>query len=321
MDEVLALLISGDRVSGQRISAALGISRAAVWKRVQRLRALGLDIRGEGRGGYRLCGTPEALQPAVLAAYGVGGRQVCCLPSVDSTNARAKALAQGGAPHGALVVADEQTCGRGRRGHGWHSPPGLGIWCSVILRPQVQTEAAPGLTLVTALAVADGLRSSCGLDTAIKWPNDLRVGERKLCGILLELSADMEGVQWVVAGIGVNVGHRRADFPPDLGESATSLAMELGAPPPRAGVLAAILAALDIRYAQWATDGLAALMPDYTARSATLGQRVRVCAGQGAWDGLALGVDGTGALLVRDDGGTERRVLAAEVSIRRSAHG
>jgi BirA family biotin operon repressor/biotin-[acetyl-CoA-carboxylase] ligase len=238
-------------------------------------------------------------------------------PSLDSTNLQAKRLAMAGAPHGQLVLADAQTAGRGRRGRGWDSAAGLGLWMSLVLRPQAQAEQIPSLALAVALAVAGACEAVTGARVEVKWPNDVLMGGKKVCGILLEMAADMDGAQWVVAGVGINVGQREGDFPPELADIATSLALWKQPTPRRADLLLAFLTALEVHYEAWATRGVDGLRAEYVRRSATLGREVRVIDPAGEYMGQALDIDETGALLVRRAvDGEIRRVLAADVSVR-----
>lgn len=252
-----------------------------------------------------------------LAEIREAGRAVRYAATMDSTNLQARQWAKEGAPHGALVVADAQTAGRGRRGRDWVSPPGAGLWCSLVLRPRIPPEQVPGLTVPVALAVAETCQT-LGVAAGIKWPNDVVVAGRKVCGILLETGSDAQGHPWVVAGVGINVRQREEDFPPELRATATSLAQACtgGTPPHRGAVLHAFLHAFDQRYAAYVTGGLAALAEDWCARSVTLGRLVSVEGPRDRFTGLAEAMDETGALLVRCEDSTLRRVLAADVSVR-----
>ncbi len=320
MDEILRLLAGAQAVSGEEIGARLGISRAAVWKKIEALRAQGYAIQSAGRSGYCLVKPANAIdpvywQPRLTTRW--AGREAVYFPQLGSTNAEAKRLAIEGAAHGTLVLADRQTAGRGRRGRDWESPPGSGLWMTLLLRPAVQAERIPSLALAVALAVADACEAVCGAQVGVKWPNDALIGGRKVCGILLEMAADLDGAQWVIAGVGLNVGQREQDFPPELRESATSLRMACGGREfDRAEVLLALLGALEVRCAAWEGGGVAALREDYLRRSVTLGKRVNVIAPAEQYAGEAIDIDDTGALLVRREGGEICRVLAADVSVR-----
>ncbi len=321
MDEILSMLARPQGASGEEICKRLGITRAAVWKRIEKLRAQGFDIRGAGRNGYRLVPPEDALHPVFwqdrLDARWAG-RACEYQLSVGSTNAEGKRLAAGGAPHGQLILADEQTAGRGRRGRAWASPPGAGLWLSLVLRPEVQAERLPSLALLLALAAAEACEAvENGVEAKVKWPNDVVIGGRKVCGILLEMAADLDGAQWVVAGVGINTRQRAEDFPPEFRHTATSLAMEAEQTPRRADLLLAFLRALEARYDAWAQGGAAALRAEHARRSATLGRAVRVVSPAEEFVGMAEDIDETGALLVRRASDGELcRVLAADVSVR-----
>ena len=314
MERILERLLSEETVSGQAISAELGVTRAAVWKQIEQLRALGFVIESQGKQGYRLVSCPDSLMAPVIAR-GLGtqwaGRRIVYLPTVDSTNRYARRLAAEGAPHGTLVVADEQTAGRGRRGRGWISPAGEGVFMSLILRPQSHPSEVARLSMQTALAVAQAITRVTGLDARIKWPNDIVCGGRKVCGMLLEMNADEQTVHDVVAGVGINV-HQTA-FAPEIAQSASSLDLLCGESVSRAALVRAFLEAFEAADALTARGGL---MDAYRARSATLGQRVQVIAPAGSFTGTALAVTDSGSLIVEDEEGQRREVLAADVSVR-----
>ena len=314
MERILERLLAGETVSGQAISAELGVTRAAVWKQIEQLRALGFVIESQGKQGYRLLSCPDSLMAPVIAR-GLqtrwAGRQIVYLPSVDSTNRRARQLAAEGAPHGTLVIADEQTAGRGRRGRGWISPAGEGVFMSLILRPQSHPSEVARLSMQTALAVALSIAQTTGLDARIKWPNDIVCGGRKVCGMLLEMNADEQAVHDVVAGIGINV--HQTQFAPEIEKTASSLDLLSGQRVCRAALVRAFLEAFE-RTEALAAQG--ALMDAYRARSATLGQRVQVIAPAGSFTGTALEVTDSGSLIVEDEEGQRREVLAADVSVR-----
>ncbi|MDR0896502.1 MAG: biotin--[acetyl-CoA-carboxylase] ligase [Oscillospiraceae bacterium] len=225
---------------------------------------------------------------------------------VDSTNRQARLWAQAGAPHGAVLIADMQTAGRGRRGRQWLSHSGAGLWLSIVLRPDWPEGRLPLLTFAVALAGLDAIEAATGLCGAAKWPNDLLVDGRKVAGILLEKEGDA-----VVAGIGSNARQRPGDFPPELADSAASLSMLAGRDIAPAMLEAPFFAAIE----RW-VDAPDDLIDAFSARCATLGAQVRVLAGDEEYEGLAERIDAEGALWVRPDGGAARRVLAGDVSVR-----
>lgn len=306
---VLAFLAeAGDEfVSGEAISDKLGLSRAAVWKHVESLRGHGYRIDAVPARGYRLREIPDrltALELLPLLATHDLGQVLHCFDELASTNDTAKQLAEEGAAHGEVVIAERQTAGRGRRGRAWISPPGRNLYFSVVLRPDLPPQRAPEITLVASVALCHAVRRA-GADAGIKWPNDLVVDDRKLCGILTEMAADPDRVQWVVLGAGVNLNTRPEDFPEELRSIATSVAAERGQPVPRALFAAAAFALLEEWLDRHAEGGFAAVRDEWRVLSDTLGREVRVTAEGREIRGLAEDVDESGALLVRTGGGLE----------------
>ena len=238
------------------------------------------------------------------------GRRIEHLPRVGSTNDRARELAAAGEPEGLVVVADEQTLGRGRGGRVWHSAPGLGLYVSVLLRPRIPPAAIPGISLVAAVAGIDALRETSGLPVRIKWPNDLvlldaQERKRKLGGVLTEGRAGIDGVRDVVVGLGINVNHTPEDFPPELRARATSLRIETGRPVDRGEVLKRMLCSLDQWYRAWTREGGGPVLAAYRERAVDLrGRAVRVRAGEEspAWDGVTAGLEDDGSLRILPSG-------------------
>ncbi|MGC3999654.1 MAG: biotin--[acetyl-CoA-carboxylase] ligase [Anaeromyxobacter sp.] len=315
---------AGDEfVSGEAISDKLGLSRAAVWKHVNALRTKGYRVDAVPARGYRLVAIPDRLTGLelrpLLGTHDLG-QTLHAFEELGSTSDHAKALAEDGAAHGEVVVAERQTAGRGRRGRSWVSPPGMNVSFSVVLRPELPPARAPELTLVASVAICDALRHAGVPGAGIKWPNDLLVGGRKIAGILTELAAEPDRVQWVVLGVGVNVNARTEDFPPELRDEATSVRVERGEPAPRALFLAACLGSLEEWLDRHAEDGFAAVREAWKARSVTLGQEVVVKAEGRELTGVAEDVDESGALLVRC-GGRLERILAGDVLLLRGKDG
>ena len=311
-------LRSGEYVSGQRLSEELGVSRMAVSKAVAALREAGYSVEAAPRRGYRLTGVPDILSAAeIRAALGdhPWADRITVLPEVDSTNNYAKKLAQSGAPDGSVVVAEQQTGGRGRMGRSFSSPPGLGVYLTVLLRPGVRADALGDLTVRVAAAMCDAVERAAGVRPGIKWTNDLILGGKKLCGILTELSVEAESgmAEFVVAGIGVNVGQTPDDFPPEVRPVATSLREQTGKAVPRARIAAEMIRALS-RVAERADEDW---LEKYRADCVTIGRQVRVIRAGAERTARADGVDGTGALLVTwDDDGSHERIFSGEVSVR-----
>jgi BirA family transcriptional regulator, biotin operon repressor / biotin---[acetyl-CoA-carboxylase] ligase len=318
---VLAFLAeAGDEfVSGEAISDKLGLSRAAVWKHVNALRAQGYRIEAAPARGYRLVEIPDRLGELelrpLLNTHDLG-QALHWYEEVGSTNDVAKELAEEGALHGEVVVAERQTAGRGRRGRSWSSPPRRNLYLSVILRPELPPARAPEVTLLASVAVCQAVRQA-GVAAAIKWPNDVLVSGRKLAGVLTEMAAEVERVQWLVVGIGVNVNADRDDFPEELRELATSLRLERGQPVPRVLFAAALLTALEEWLDRHADEGFAPVRAAWREMSDTLGREVRVRSGGADLVGVAEDVDESGALLVRTAQGLER-VVSGDVEMLRA---
>jgi BirA family transcriptional regulator, biotin operon repressor / biotin---[acetyl-CoA-carboxylase] ligase len=314
---ILGLLVDGgpDYVSGEALSGKLGLSRTAVWKVVNALRRQGYRIEAVPSRGYRLLEAPDrltALEVLPLLDTHDLGRTLHTFESVDSTNAVAFRLAVEGAEHGDLVVAEEQSHGRGRRGRSWSSPGHLNLYCSFVLRPELPPQRAPELTLLAAVAVAESLRAS-GVPADIKWPNDLLVRGLKVAGILTELSADPDRIHFVVLGIGINLNARREDFPPELAESATSVLEVTGGRVLRAAFAAELAKRLEDWLDLHASEGFRPVRERWRTLSATLGQEVLVTSERREIRGVAVDVDEDGALRVRTADGSEERVLAGDV--------
>jgi BirA family transcriptional regulator, biotin operon repressor / biotin---[acetyl-CoA-carboxylase] ligase len=318
---VLAFLAeAGDEfVSGEAISDKLGLTRTAVWKHVNALRDQGYRIDAVPARGYRLAAIPDRLTALelrpLLNTHDVG-QVLHCFEELPSTSDRAKDLADDGAGHGEVVIAETQTAGRGRRGRPWVSPPRRNVYFSVVLRPDLPPSRAAELTLVASLAVCDAVRLAGVPAAGIKWPNDVLAHGRKLAGILTELAAEPDQVHWVVVGVGVNVNARREDFPAELQDQATSVLLERGEPAPRALFAAACLTALEGWVDVHAEQGFAPIRAAWRERSVTLGREVRVLADGRDVVGTAIDIDDQGALLVRTEAGTER-ILAGDVQLLR----
>lgn len=321
---ILSFLAEGgdEFISGATLSDKLGLSRTAVWKHVEQLRRLGYKIEAQPARGYRLVEVPDrltALELLPLLATRELGRTVHHHESIDSTNRAAFELAQEGAFHGEVVIAETQTAGKGRRGRSWASPSGKNLYCSVILRPEIPPSRAPELTLVAAVALAETLREA-GADASIKWPNDVQIGGRKVAGILTELSADVERVQFVVVGLGVNLNATADDFPPDVAEVATSLKLARGTTVPRALFTAALFTRLEQWLDTWTEEGFGPVRLAWKKLSTILGQEVLVRSEQKELRGVAEDIDESGALILRVDGKLER-ILAGDVEQVRARKG
>ncbi len=318
IDRLLGLLSEHPMVvlSGAKIARQVGVSRSAVWHWVQKLRALGVKIKGHPKTGYQLERVPDILVPKVLETRLKGtsfARRIHHFFKLDSTNSVALALAAGGEPHGTLVIAEEQTAGRGRLGRAWHSEKTSGIYLSLILRPPLGPQQAPLLTLAAGLGACDAVAEVTSLQVELRWPNDLYLGGKKFCGILTEMQAESQRLHYVVVGIGVNVNQAR--FPAELEAVATSLRLVGGRAYSRLDILAHLLAAFDRYYNRLLKEGAAPIVTRFLEVSASArGQRVRVSTPWEQFTGTTDGLDETGTLRVRRDDGQTVSVLAGDVT-------
>ena len=309
---------SQDYLSGEEISRQLAVSRTAVWKHIRELKNHGYEIEAHPRKGYRLKSRPDLLLPEEIRA-GLStqllGSQIVHFYDTSSTNNEAKRLAADDAVEGTIVVSEAQTLGRGRLNRGWFSPPGGGVWVSVILRPPFPPQEAPKCTLMAAVATVEAIREASGLTCGIKWPNDILWQGRKLVGILTEMSAEMDAINFVVLGIGINVSLQESDFPEELRNIGASVSMGAEREVSRVEVLQKLLERLEYWYDVVKKEGFEPVLKAWRRESITLGQPVRVLAGEETYDGVAEELAEDGSLLVRTENGL-RRVLAGDVSLR-----
>ena len=319
--DVLALLRQqSSPLSGQAIAEALGISRTAVWKAVGALQKEGYRIDSVPRRGYVLVQTTQSLSAVEIQNH-LGDHPwagcVTVVDSVDSTNNLAKQLAGAGAPEGTCVLAECQTGGRGRRGRSFASPGGMGVYLSIILRPDVRPDALMHLSACVAEAGAEAVEEQTGLHAGIKWVNDLVAGGKKLSGILTELSVELESgrTQYAVVGIGINCCQRESDFPPEIADIATSIAIQTGNEPDRNALAAALIRAIS-RLSGELIEGRSSWMERYRARCITLGKPVKVLWPDGAREAFAVGLNDYAALEVEYADGTRATVSSGEVSVR-----
>ncbi len=299
----------GSWISGQELAGSLKVSRAAVWKQVRSLRAEGYEIEASRRG-YRLASLPDLIDED-LVRVGLEtrfvGRTVISHQSVLSTNAEAKRIAPW-AENGTVVVAEVQTSGRGRMERSWHSPKG-GVWMSVILKPQIPPNLAPRVNMAAAVAVARALEGLYGLEVRIKWPNDLLVGGRKVSGILTEIGAEMDLLDYAVVGIGINANLDPGFLPQEW--KATSISGLLGREVLRLEIVKRVLQELE-GACEEVEASFDRVYEEWRSRSATLGQRVRIITRSGEFEGCAQALEADGALMVRRDDGLLERVLAGD---------
>jgi BirA family transcriptional regulator, biotin operon repressor / biotin---[acetyl-CoA-carboxylase] ligase len=308
-------------VSGTKIAAEIGTTRSEVWRLIQQLRSLGVDVAGHPATGYRLRAVPDLLLPGMLAplvkgtifAKAASAKNIHHYYKIGSTNSEAMQAAASGAPQGSVFLAEEQLAGRGRGAHTWHSAKSTGIYCSVILRPPMPPADALLLSLATGLAVRAAVTEIVPLPVDLKWPNDLLLNGKKFCGILAEMNAEATRVRYLVIGIGINVNQSK--FPTELRDIATSLRIETGTEWSRVELCAALLKSLDREYRSFINDGTssqAALLGRFEDHcSSVRGCRVRV--DEDGLEGVTEGLDANGFLQVRTANGGLQKILSGTV--------
>ena len=310
---------SSEYLSGEDISRQLSVSRTAIWKQMQTLKQAGYEIEAHPRRGYRLKTLPDLLLPyeirSTLSTKKLGQGEIHYFSEIDSTNNEAKKQANLGCPEGSIVLAETQNVGRGRLNRNWFSLTGKGIYLSVILRPPFNPYDAPKCTLLAAVAVTKAIRSITEVECGIKWPNDILYQGKKIVGILTEMSAEIDAINHVVIGMGINVNIGKQDFPAELMDIATSLSIVAGHDISRLALLGAILSQLEIAYDNVIQRGFSQMLDEWRDLSVTLGKNVNVVGSGREFSGKAMDIDNDGALLVQTEG-TLERVLAGDVSIR-----
>jgi BirA family biotin operon repressor/biotin-[acetyl-CoA-carboxylase] ligase len=318
IDRLLTLLLEHPMIflSGAKIAKEIGVGRSSVWHWVERLRALGVKVKSHPGAGYMLERTPDVLTPSMLRARLRAtpfGKKIHHFFRIGSTNDHAMELAAAGEPHGTLVVAEEQTAGRGRLDRRWQSPKSTSISVSFILRPPLSPAEAPLLTLAAGLAVHDAVREVTEFTADLRWPNDLLLDSKKFCGILTEMQAEARNIRHVVVGIGLNVNQTK--FAPDLEKIATSLALVGGKTYYRLDLLGRLLTAFDGYYNQLLREGSRPLVEAFKKTSSyARGKRIRVIGAREEYTGTTAGLDHAGCLLVRrEDTGKTVAVLAGDV--------
>lgn len=320
MDRTILELLKKQRmnyVSGQTISKSLGVSRTAVWKHINELRKSGYEIESYPRKGYRLIGEPDLLTSDELA-LGIStrylGHRVFCFESIGSTNNYIKEHADE-FPDGTLVVSEEQKSGRGRLGREWTSPSGKGIWMSLLLKPGISPQDAPKITQIAAAALVEALNDLYGLDVKVKWPNDIVVNGRKVCGILTEMGAELGRVSHIVLGIGINANMDA--FAGELADKATSLKIEIGEAVDRKKLLFHFLNCLERLLDLFFEDGdFEKALNICRKHSAVIGKKIWIKEKNSSVEVLATGINDSGELVVQYEDGSEKAILSGEVSIR-----
>ena len=318
-EEILRLLRSADGyISGQELCNRFGVSRTAVWKAINQLKEAGYEIEAQQNKGYRLMAAPDLMTEAEIKSLMHTewvAKEVLYFDTIDSTNTKAQELAEKGYPSGTLVVADKQESGKGRRGRSWVSPSGTGIFMTLMIKPDINPNNASMLTLVAALAVAKAITSVTGEEALIKWPNDIVVNSKKVCGILTEMNAQFDYINHIVVGIGINVHNE--SFPEEISQMASSLMIEAGGKRfNRAQIIAETMSYFEQYYDTFLkTQDLSALVREYDELLVNMNKAVRVLDPKEPFDGKAMGITPKGELIV-DTWESRKLVSSGEVSVR-----
>lgn len=318
-DKILKILLEAeDYLSGEALSQTMGVSRTAVWKAVNKLKDQGYEISSVRNKGYLIRKETSELVESSIKSHLPSNtlfKKVEIYETIDSTNAAAKRLWQGGVKEPALILGREQTAGKGRRGRTWSSPMDEGIFMSLLLMPDIDPMHASMLTLIAGLAVAHAIEKHTGLQAKIKWPNDLVVGDRKLCGILTEMSAEMDYVHHVVVGIGINVNQEVFDA--SIVDMATSIRANCGQVVNRPELIGKVIEEFETLYNQFLTyKDLSFMVDAYNDACVNVGRELKVLSRSGETFGVGLGITESGTLQIRLKDGTITTVNAGEVSVR-----
>jgi BirA family biotin operon repressor/biotin-[acetyl-CoA-carboxylase] ligase len=313
-EKILEYLKKGhEYISGDDIAARLGMSRQGLWKHIQDLKDSGYDIVAVPHLGYRLESSPDRLS-AIEVSHGLNTRfiakKIHYFDYLSSTMDFAMQLGMQSAPGGSIVIAESQTRGRGRLGRSWLSPKYKGIYFSVILRPKLSPSASPVLTLLSAVSICEAVKKAAGLDARIKWPNDVFAGGKKIAGILTEINAEMDKVNFVVIGIGLNVNNDRKSLIPQ----ATSLKEQLGHALSRVSLLQELLRRIEENYSIMEKEGPGPIIEKWRNFNLTLGSRVKVHFQDRYIEGQAIGVDNDGSLLIRKDAGLVQKIFSGDIT-------
>jgi BirA family biotin operon repressor/biotin-[acetyl-CoA-carboxylase] ligase len=315
-----ALRIAGESgISGAELARQVGAAETAVQARLHELRALGYEITASPHLGYRLLSAPDLLHAddliSRLGETKVIGREIQVFQETTSTNDVIEKLARGEVKEGAVVFAESQTKGRGRLGRKWISPAGKGLWFSILLRPSLPPREVTQLTVASATALRRAIQSLTALAPVIKWPNDILLYDRKVAGILTELSGEEDRVKYVILGIGVDVNLDEGDFPAELKSMVTSLKAELGQPVPRAELATAIMRALDADYARICAGDFTSVANEWEEHCSTIGKDITIQTGGRRIRGRAESLGEDGALLLRTDHGHLERIIGGDVTL------
>ncbi|MFD2445832.1 biotin--[acetyl-CoA-carboxylase] ligase [Bacillus sp. CGMCC 1.16607] len=305
-------------ISGQALADVIGCSRTAVWKHMEELRKEGFILEAIRNKGYRIIKTTEKVTADEIRLglkTSFLGQSIHYEESVDSTQKVAHRLANENTPEGTIIVAEEQTSGRGRMDRKWHSPKYTGIWMSVILRPKVVLAKAPQLTLIAAVAVVQAIEEMTDLSPQIKWPNDILINGKKMTGILTELQAESDRIHSIIIGMGINVNQLKADFPEELHDIATSIAIEQGSTISRSALIRSVLIHLEKLYQMYLENGFYPIKLLWEGYACSIGKEIKARTLTNTIEGKALGITEDGVLRIEDSTGKIHLVYSADIEI------
>ena len=316
--DILKFLREKEYISGEVLAQKLGISRVAVWKQIQKLKDMGYKIISDQNLGYCLVSRPDLLLPQEIQR-GLSttyiGKKIFYFPELESTNimAKEKALHRAeGIDEGTLIITEKQSAGKGRLGRKWFSPTG-GIWLSIILYPQLPPSYIPRITLMTAVAVVKAIKICTQIEPQIKWPNDILISEKKVCGILTEMSAELDMINWVVVGIGINANIEHQDFPEDIQENTISLKEVSGKEVLRVMLIQIFLQEFEKYYDKFKRKEFLSILEEWKLNSHTLGKKIRVDMGEKIITGEAVNINEEGALILKKEDGKLINIISGTI--------
>ncbi len=310
---------TGNWISGETLSRELSVSRAAISKHVRILKEQGYDIESATKKGYLLKNlSNRVLESEIidgLDTHRFGKKEIVYFSITDSTNTQAKKLAEEGAPEGTVVITEKQTHGRGRKGRSWLSPDGDGIYMSVILRPDLPPFEAPRITLLTAVALAEALITETGMSLRIKWPNDILINGKKIAGILTEISSEMDAIDYVVVGLGLNVNTPHENFTHELKNQSTSVYIETGTVFSRVRLIQAFLHWFEKYYDILLTSGFSSIIKRWRTLADIIGRNIKVDSIGKSYSGEVVDINDDGVLMLKDDKGNIHRIISGDVTL------
>ncbi len=317
-NDILKYLKKQEYISGEVLAKKLGVSRVAIWKQIQRLKNTGYKIIADQNSGYCLVSRPDLLLPQEIqnglsATY--IGRKIYYFPELESTNIMAKEKAshkEEEINEGTVIISERQSAGKGRLGRKWFSPEG-GIWLSIILYPQLSPSYIPRITLMTAVAVVKAIERCTQIKAQIKWPNDILINNKKMCGILTEMSAELDLINWVVVGIGVNVNIKQQEFPEDIREMTTSLKEALRKEISRVRLVQMFLKEFERYYELLKRRKISLILKEWKLYSHTLGKKIKVNIGENVVTGEAIDINERGALILKKGDGELIEIISGTI--------